>query len=116
MEIACPRIDGLVFNEESIKAIEKIKAMRDNRKYLEKFLVGGTFVSIFTGSGPLQASYGVASTDWYYLAQALRAAPTFVRDRIRLQAEIMVVRLQGARQPDNKQLQFWMAVANGCEI
>lgn len=112
--MGCPDIFGLTLNEKSIKAINHIRNMREMGSRLPLFLAGGTFVNIFAGNGMLQSSYNIVSTDWDYLAQALRGAPGFVRRRIRTQAEAMVIEFE--LNYDHKQREFWKAIADGCEV
>ena len=84
-----------------IRALEDIRRKQDMGKLLQGVLAATPF-ALLLGSGPIETTFSVTTTDWNTWAQAVGAVPAIVKNRIQLIAGLEVLNHPGG--PLNE---FW---------
>lgn len=111
----CIPIIGLVFDQQSIDAIEDIKRRNDLFITLSKVMTHGVLFNIFAGKGKgsgLAIAHNITQTDFEMLAKALKAMPVIQRRVIQKIAEEQAI----YHMPKYKEKMFWIGVSEGCGI
>lgn len=103
-----PEFHDLVFDEESKRAIERIRRIPRLATAFARALAGGVFVTIFVGSGPLGAAFNILTTDWKALAEAMLAVPAIARNRMAWEASEQWIRTQS--EGNTELSRFWKTI------
>lgn len=107
-----PTINGLVFDQASIRAIKDIRGRKELANILATLLAGSVLFEIFGGRGgfghPLEYAWNITQYDWHTWSQAMMAVPDILRGSIRLEASKQSLAHFG------KEHEFWTAVAYAC--
>lgn len=112
----CIPINGLVFDQQSIDAIEDIKRRNDLFIILSKVMTYGTFFTIFAGKGSkgsgLMTAHNIKQSDFEMLAKALKGMPLIQRKIIQDIALRQVI----LHMSKHKERMFWTGIAEGCSV
>ncbi len=107
----CPSINRVTFSKKSTESIDEVRRVNRSGAHLQLALGGGTLLNIFAGNGSLQSSYMIMNTDFKAMSEALAAVPNLVKRRINYIAHDAYEEVKS-----HEEKQFWMAVAQGCDI
>lgn len=109
-----PAINGLIFDQASIRAIKDIKERQGRANVLATLLPGSVFFEIFGGRGgvghPLEYAWNISQYDWITWSQAMAAIPAVLRGTIQRIASFEAE----AHFRSRKEHDFWVAVAYAC--
>jgi len=107
----CESINGLQFDAESKRAIEKIRSRAELTKFMSGTLSLGVLSNIFSTNAPLQVSYNIYSTDFVAFSKATMGLERIYRYKVRQIAEQQYLRVG-----DYNQRRFWRMILEGCKI
>ena len=105
----CPTISGIEFSPTSIRSIKEIRRIRDLSNYLILISGGGHLLNIFLGSGPIQATYSLQSTNFQVMTEAMSGVPAMTRRVITDIAGRTCLKVT-----NHKEKTFWHAIYLGC--
>lgn len=108
----CPTIRGLKLDHDDILALEDIRRRQRAGRQLEYILPAGVIATIFLGNSAPQTVYNIQNFDFVLFSQAMSGASVITRRAVHDAAARQVV------SPGKTflQRQFWMAIADGCEV
>lgn len=109
----CKPIQGLKFDAISQKALNKISQKKESGKLLAAALTAGVFSNIFTKSSSTQVAFNITQTDWSLYAKSMKSVPIITRRSIEKDVEFMILHYQ--MHNNQKLLNFWQGVYNGCK-
>ncbi len=109
----CQPIQGLVIDARSTDALKRIKRKLGMGNALASALSLGVISSIFTKSSAGNAAYNISQTDWNLYAESMRAVPGITKGGVRQIINEMIFHYQ--LHYDNKHLNFWLGLQEGCK-
>lgn len=112
--LACKPIVGLELDSRSLAAIDRISQKAKLGKLLGVAVNAGVFNSIFTKSKAPVVGYNITQTDWQLYAEAMKAIPIVTKASINREIDMMILHYQMPGHFDQKHLEFWRGMKNGC--
>lgn len=107
-----PTINGLVFDQASIRAIKDIKERQERSNVLATIFAASVLFEIFGGRGgighPLEYSWNINQYDWIAWAQTMASVPAVLR------GVIQRIAFDQAQIHRGKEKQFWEALMYAC--
>ncbi|CAM3539085.1 hypothetical protein KIJ96_03410 [Pseudoalteromonas piscicida] len=107
----CPEIKGLEFSERSKQAIAQIKDIEDLGSMLTTAVAASQITTIFVGNNAAVSTINLASTDFIQFSNAMNGAALIPRSAL-----FTIAATTSWKVADNKEKQFWKAVAKGCKV
>lgn len=112
----CEPILGLVLDNESEKAIKRIRAIPSFGNMLAGSITSGVFISLFANNNPPVASYNIVQADWKLYSEAMRAIPLITKRLVEREIDTMYWHYQMPGNRDHKHEKFWRGLKNGCKL
>lgn len=107
----CQEIVGLVLDSQSIYGLNRIKQITGNTALIIAFSSIGQLQQVMSKGGNVKATIGkIKKSEWVSYADAMKALPQMVKNRIRQIAEMQQLK----HMDDYKQSKFWEGIENGC--